>query len=305
MLCTTLAVIAMLCETAHANILYDVNTSATSGGFNPSQGQACSVSMGYDSRLGTSGGLGEPGLCGWLSFQAGGTPNTLGLTSSFDNTSAGGTDGSASSSSAAADLATGSIHLDTSVTLGGGGVDAESAASAQLVDQLTFNIPDANPSTLTTISFDYSLDGLFSGQDAQDEVSTLLSFGSGEMGVEWTGTLSPLITVESPWNSQNVSCFTTSCFNVSGSFDVMGASPTVFFFLETELACSGHDNCSEDYSNTGTFSLSLPSGVTYTSASGVFLTQTEAPEPGSMWFLLSGLAGIIAFRSRARLWGSR
>jgi hypothetical protein len=51
-----------------------------------------------------------------------------------------------------------------------------------------------------------------------------------------------------------------------------------------------------DYSNTGQLSLMLPSDVTYTSASGVFLTQaaSSAPEPSSLLLIGLGLAASVA-----------
>jgi hypothetical protein len=48
-----------------------------------------------------------------------------------------------------------------------------------------------------------------------------------------------------------------------------------------------------DYSHTGTISFGLPGNVSYTSASGVFLTQT-APEPGAIVLTLIGMLLLFA-----------
>jgi len=63
-------------------------------------------------------------------------------------------------------------------------------------------------------------------------------------------------------------------------------------------------NCGEgascDYSHTGAVGLDLPGNVTFTSASGVFLTQTT-PEPASAWLIVSGLAGLAGLGAIRRL----
>jgi hypothetical protein len=54
-----------------------------------------------------------------------------------------------------------------------------------------------------------------------------------------------------------------------------------------------------DFGRTATFGVEIPSGATWSSYSGVFLTQ-PVPEPGSMVLLVAGLM-ILVWRGRRRL----
>lgn len=52
-----------------------------------------------------------------------------------------------------------------------------------------------------------------------------------------------------------------------------------------------------DFSNTAIVQVFLPEGATFTSDSGVFLTQTTPiPLPGAVWLLGSGLLGLAGWR---------
>lgn len=71
------------------------------------------------------------------------------------------------------------------------------------------------------------------------------------------------------------------------------------FDLNQGLTCANGTDC--NYLHTLQFSLSLPAGVSHTSGSGVFLTQTAnaaAPEPGSVILLGTALlyCGLCRFR---------
>jgi hypothetical protein len=92
-----------------------------------------------------------------------GTPNILGLTSSFDQSSftQSTTNGTVTGSAyAAADLSSGSVHAAASgsstIVNGPFGVGA---TLAQLNDTLTFTILGAGPTTVTDITVNYTLDG--------------------------------------------------------------------------------------------------------------------------------------------------
>jgi hypothetical protein len=265
------------------------------------------VQINYSSQTGAA--VYDPSWTG-IVYSAFGSPNVTGLTASFDQTTASApANGMSSQSSVAADLATGTIHGFVSVvpadfTYGG---FVEPSADAEMTDTVTFNIPGATETTMTPISFSYLLDGTFtSGGDSADNVLTSLSFGNAGFEVEWDGSEGPYVTSGTSLAGLTITCFTTTCFGVQSTFYVEGPNPSLFFYLNERFICGGQDNCTEDYSNTGTFGLSLPSGVTYTSNSGVFLTQqaSAAPEPATGVFVTLGLCGItwIARRRRRERW---
>lgn len=71
-------------------------------------------------------------------------------------------------------------------------------------------------------------------------------------------------------------------------------------WLGIYLDCAGGASC--DYGNTGTFRLgALPSGLSFTSASGVFLTaqQGAVPEPATWVSLVLGF-GVLGAHMRRR-----
>ncbi|MFW2831231.1 PEPxxWA-CTERM sorting domain-containing protein [Sphingomonas sp. ID0503] len=82
---------------------------------------------------------------------------------------------------------------------------------------------------------------------------------------------------------------------LNGAFVVDGAgSYDVFAGLSLFAATNDNPiNIGIDFSHTGQFGIDVPAGATYTSDSGVFLTETAAvPEPAS-WAMLIGGFGLI------------
>ncbi len=109
----------------------------------------------------------------------------------------------------------------------------------------------------------------------------------------------PYNPIDAGWSSESSSCLTTSCVDFQGTIAVTGPNPSVPIDLDLSLACDpGGSRCNEDYSDTGVLSLALPSGVTYTSASGVFLTAT--PEPATFLLIVIGLASLAVMQRSVR-----
>jgi hypothetical protein len=226
-----------------------------------------------------------------------GTPNILGLTSSFDQSSffQGTTNGTVTGSAyAAADLASGTVRAaaagSSTIVNGPFGVGA---TLAQLSDTLTFTIAGAGPTTVTDITVNYSLDGTFSfGGLALYNQTDSLFFGAAL-------TQFYNDTAES-WTSANFISSSPTNGVFQGVYALVGAKVVVPLTLTLVVDCE--DGCTADFSHTGMLGLSLPSNVSFTSGSGVFLTAT--PEPSSGWLMLIGglcvTAGAVRRRSSIR-----
>jgi hypothetical protein len=269
---------------AEADILYYVITDSKSTTTNNSN-VVGSVEMIYNTTNGSTTNttnIGNPTLTN------SGSPNTLGLKASFDQTSAA-TGAFSSASYAAADLSTG--LLKASVSNMGNGPTATSDAS--FFDTLAFSIPGAAPSQVTDLGVHYVVHGLFDTN--RGSVDLPLLFGSAEVDPQWFATQAPAFHANFGWTSETVNQLDTQDFDFTGFIAVTGANPVVSLSAALNLGCSGVVSCNTDFSHTGTVGLVLPSGVTYQSASGVFLTAGQAspvPEPSSIVLLGLSLAGI-------------
>jgi hypothetical protein len=224
-----------------------------------------------------------------------GSPNVLGLTSSFDQTSAA-TGAFSAASFAAADLSTGLLRASVS-NVGNG---PHGGAQAVFSDTLTFTIPGATDSTITDVGIHYVVHGLFDTD--RGSVDLPLLFGSAEVDPQWFSIQAPSFHSNFGWASETVNQLDTQNFDFTGFIAVTGANPVVQFSAAINLDCSGIVSCNTDFSHTGAVTLNLPSGVTFSSASGVFLTaapQAGVPEPTTLVLFGLGLAGIgLARRKR-------
>ena len=157
----------------------------------------------------------------------------------------------------------------------------------------------------------YKLDGTygFSGpapysSSNETSVLTVLRFGGVSGGTiydQWgdgSNNFAPYSEYDQGWVSENIACQSTSCFDFQGTIDVQGSNPVVPLDLSLRIDCSDL-NCSEDFSHTGTIGISIPQGVTYSSASGVFLTEpAEAPERTMYVPLVAGIGLVLVIRRR-------
>jgi hypothetical protein len=105
-------------------------------------------------------------------------------------------------------------------------------------------------------------------------------------------TPSARMVVGSPARSLSES---TDSFIFTGTYALQGADPVVPILLKMVLTCDFNASC--DFDNTGAVNSSLLSNVTFTSQSGVFVTQgpaVAAPEPSSGYLLaIAFAAGLI------------
>jgi hypothetical protein len=283
--CWVALLVAGAAGPATADSMFYVLTDSQSEAANASTNVEGDIENVYNSTVGATQSLSNLGF----SYTAIGSPNVLGLTSSFDQTSADAGSGNASSSYAAADLGAGIVRAYANSPA----ANAFSSSNAEVYDNLTFNIPGATSSTTTLLTVDLSLDGTFNVGTGGGDVETKLLFGSAIAETEWSGSLAPAFTQLAGFASDSYS-LSTSDYTFQGTIAVQGANPVVQIELDLLLSCDAFTACSEQYQDTGALSLSLPSNVTYTSDSGVFLTSS-APEPSTL---------VLAGLSLAGLWGA-
>jgi hypothetical protein len=245
---------------------------------------------------------------------AGLTSATLGLTAPM---SVGGISTGTVSTSATASLDQGVLRVygDSEGTLGGCGGSCQTTGGdafpeAQLFDTLHFAITDAAASAI--VAFHAHLDGIASVEaPGVGSYTVLEQWALGGSGC-WQAAGGNAGNAFGPCLAGNGSYLTSSFTNQSGTgFDFSGTFAVTNGFSTTFLASLQQDCQSAlcDFSNTASFSLSLPSDVTLTTDSGVLFSQpvTTAPgvpEPGTFGFagaavLLSGILRRFVGRKAA------
>jgi hypothetical protein len=197
------------------------------------------------------------------------------------------------SSSASANLATGAL----SITAVGGyyGANAQwgvATSQAVLYDTLTFNIPGAGPSTVTDIAVAFNDTGSLDPTTIYGggSLGNVLRFGNGAysdvicVGCGGSEALAVTGSSASGWVSDSLS---PDGLDFSGVVAVTGANPVVTLEAYFNLTCQDGASCGYD----GTVSVTPPAGVTFTSASNVFLSGA-APEPATWALMLAGFAAV-------------
>jgi hypothetical protein len=279
-----LAVMLAAATSAQAGpITFFVSTSSTANAQTSSCGVLCTVSNLASTSYNTNTGANTQFLTG-NSTATGSTG--LGLTASFDQTTANNGPTTATSYSAA-DLSSGTLKSMDAGTIGGQG-----SSVVELFDTLTFTVAGATGSTMTNFGINAALDGsdpdtgisnidfaLVVGQGANGSADAAFSYNTFDP---------PIVVDELGWTSESVSSATLSNLGFQGVLTGQGATFTDTIDLKLTLSCVS-ETC--DYSHTGMVTLNLPSDVTFTSASGVFLTsqQSGVPEPASGAMTVAGL----------------
>lgn len=230
---------------------------------------------------------------------------------------------------AAADLATASLHASVANNANLGYVYG--SARADLHDIVHLQVAGADANTLTRVQFRFALDGTL-----LDDLQTTVygERGSGSLQTilrmddlsslnqttpdywlaayaEWTYQYGQLRSntagqdirgahVGGSWTTLG-----TDEMVFDGWMDIVGSSATINPTLGLYLECGIGLQC--DYGNTAKFSFTnLPGNVSYSSASGVFLTGLNppppngVPEPALAALVLAGLA-CLRLRPRHRV----
>ncbi len=238
------------------------------------------------------------------------TPGSLaaGLTTATLNLSQPMTSGGTAVAIATASIDQGSIHLyaDSQGTLIGCGgtcmgTGGRSFPEALFDDTLHYTITDAAPSAVGT--FHAHLDGTIGLEGGFGDYSLTDSFifgpGSGCWGSQTGLTPGPCGSQNYGWLTSSFSNQTAAGFDFTGTFSITGGSSGLFL-AALQMNCGGGALC--DFSNTASFSLTVPSNVTWTSDSGVLFSQQQSAVPEPATFAVAGAAlailGILKKRNR-------
>ena len=205
-------------------------------------------------------------------------------------------------------MATGTTHMYAysigDNVPGPDGVATDDSSTIQFDDNLTFSVAGGGSDTIT---FNFALDGNIGNSTGPTfgnawSMAAEQNFGAGFMNWQsGAGFSSGNTPLTAGWNAFSFTNNTQTGFNFTGTLTVTNGEVVPIQFLQV-VDCGDGTIC--DYSNTAQMSLILPSDVTYTSASGVFLTQSPVPpsavpEPSSMLLfgsVLLGLGGTVKRR---------
>jgi hypothetical protein len=210
---------------------------------------------------------------------------------------------SAGNASASADRSNGTLHAAGGPTDMPAGVGFVGVGDAEFGDTLHFVNHDAGPTTTTTISFSVSLDGVLGDflpgycctNSGNSRVSLLFAVGdpSGVNGTGYPIEFNPTVDNIISTGSDQFSLYgepgtVDETFNSQFSFIGPSADAGIYMFLE-----AGGQYQYSNFGQTASFSFdSLPAGVSFTSASGNFLTSSAVPEPSTWALMVLGFAGL-------------
>lgn len=301
---------------------YFVTTEAQAGGGGPLDGNHTynAVSSNISALPGAQSALGP------TSSNAGSSTDTTGrLTAATSNLFTGGLSDS-SHSIATVDLASGS--LGASVTSVGTGGYVGGRALAQAHDILNFSIAGATADTRTRVTVEFIAEGSWAeagrdiygnGPAANVDAYLYMNNPSSAQGslfarasAQWTvsqpatvvptliGTVDQFTGAGSAFGNGDVdgagswAGSTATRMVFVGSFDLIGSSLTMNPTLTLANNCV-YAVC--DFRASFRF-VDLPSNVSYTSDSGLFLAAV--PEPGSWALMLAGLGSVLTLARRRR-----
>ncbi len=217
---------------------------------------------------------------------------------------------------ATANLAKGSVGIADQGTyldccgVGSGQAGGHGVSVARADDTLHFSVAGASAQTMTTIAVAFRVHGATTAftpaGDSTADLSTVLQLGGGyfQANILSNGSTNylPILSEGPPpsgWLTESLSPDLPGDFTFHGTLALTGATQDLGIVEYLFGNCGDGTSC--DYAHTASVSFTLPSNVTYTSDSGVFLTQPTSgvPEPASWGLMLAGVA-LTGARLRRR-----
>lgn len=220
---------------------------------------------------------------------------------------------------AASVTGTNSGSAEASVDLGAGTVRAKAgssntfngsgSANAELYDDLTFAVAGGGSGQVTFLSHLDGSIGSFTTANSLSGLSYNINLGNSgfsyfsqgsqggfTFGTNGLGSTSP----PTGWESYSFTNVTQTGFDFSGVFTVADGD-TRSLAQRLYLICQEGVSC--DFSHTGSVGFILPEGISFTSASGIFLVPPVGgvPEPASWAMLITGFAMTGSALRRRRL----
>ena len=220
----------------------------------------------------------------------------------------------ATSISATADLTTGSLHMQSLNTSGYPASSYGSDGYASLSDVLHFSVAGASPTTVTGIMVSFTIDGTLASPAGMyptaggGDFYGLMTFGSSAASFNFTNdattdfkTLGTFGTGASSYPGTWTYASDYSTATYTETYDITGAQADIAVYARANMDCGNGSSCL--YGNTAKFLIGSPTGTTFTSDSGVFLTGgvSAAPEPTIWALMLIGIGAVgAALRQRRR-----
>ena len=307
---------------ADAQYSVDVRSAGSAGTIYDAGSVDCHFSSGAGGAC-SSGTAHYGGVANGSVTPNGSDPNATRASASV-NASGGGAAATAASS---ADLATASLHLfgtDSGVTPYVSSAELPHGSTsnyAAFTDVLHFAVSGASSTSVTPFTLVFGLDGTMrsSQNDASSgEIFGQMTFGGSDARFDLrnnasTGFQTAVGYLDTyPSNAPGV--WTTnadhSVNTYTQTFSILGSSQDFAVALFGNLECSTGMAC--DYGNTARLHLQLPTGTSFTSDSGAFLTTETppppppvggaVPEPSTWAMMLIGFGGVgLSMRRRVKV----
>jgi hypothetical protein len=250
----------------------------------------------------------SPGAC--LASHGGTT--SQGFNQTFSTSNSGlNYNGGLAGTSTYANLATGTLGANGST-----GYYQNAQTVARFVDTLNFNVAGASASTTTNITVKFQLDGGLFAPDAPvgtpslgtrtASINDTFGFGAANGAVSFnlvgananygsSAVLTPS-TNQNGWVSFTWDTISPSLTQFTGVYALSGISQSLG--ISNSLRGEAFSIGSFTYGNTSSLSFVLPSNVTFTSASGTFLsaltppTNGAVPEPATWLSMIAGFSAV-------------
>lgn len=215
---------------------------------------------------------------------------------------------------ATSDLTTASLHMASSNASGSPASSYGSGGSAGFNDVLHFAVAGASADTVTAITVSFAIDGTLNSPGGVYPTASagdfygLATFGSSAASFHFTDdvttgfkTLGTFGTGASSYPGTWTYAPDYSTATYTETYDITGATADINVSARANMDCSTGASC--QFGDTAKFIIAAPSGTSFKSDSGVFLTggvASAAPEPAAWVMMMVGVGAVGAFLRQRR-----